>query len=387
MHHKRPLDRIEVKWLHEQAAQVYTYRGVLDEKLLARAYESLCVRHPVLNARISHDGDGYYLEARDDDLPKVHARRGDLARLREEIGELPDPADGVARLNLVTDATGGAIVLQTYLFVVDGQSWLALFAELWSRYTRLVTTGALPTEETGALPVPPSTVLERLGIPCDYRPSPSVVKPIHQIDRILDPDVVTGLRTVAHRAGTTVHGLLCGAMLLVHRRLDPLPGEWPMLCMSAVNLRHRLTAPVGKLETTRLVGWHRTDLTVRGDEDPVPLGRQVRDQLTKAIEAHEVPLMRPPMDPPEPLDPRLSSVVTTNMAVIPEMEFPPDLEVTGTSRLYPCTALDTPWHGFYTFQGRMTIMSAYPTEVFSVAEGEGITRRITEVLADIAATA
>ncbi|GAB2972105.1 hypothetical protein LWP59_16120 [Amycolatopsis acidiphila] len=384
---RRHLDRIEVKWLYEQAAQVYTYQGEIDEKMLTRAFEALCVRHPLLRARIGHDENGYFLEATDDHMPQLHAWRGDVGNLRAELGELRDPAEGVARLNLVTDDAGGAIALQTYLFVVDGQSWLALFSELWSLYTDLAGGATLTDEPYGTLPTPPSTVLERMGIPCPYRGSPSPMKPVIQVDRRLDADVTDKLLTVAHRVGTTVHGLICGGLLVVHRRQDPARGEARMVCLSAVDLRHRLALPVGKTDTTRLIGWHQTELDVRGDEDPVPLGRRVRDELTEAITSGELPLLRPSPEVAGTLDPRLSSVVTTNMGVIPPMTFPPELTVTGTSRIYPSTALLSPWHGFFTFQGEMTVMSVYPADSFTTAEAEHLTGGIIAILEDIAATA
>lgn len=388
MHLHRYLDSIEIKWLNEQAAQTVEYRGALDERALAEAYRLLCDRYPILRARVRRDSRGHLLEVADEHRPTLQIRSGDPKQVRHELGQMHDPADGVSRLTLIVGDSGGAVALHTYLFAVDGRSWLPMFYDLWELYTGIAAGRPAAAAATHAsLPAPPSRVLDRIGVAADYHGTPSPMSPAIQAERRLTADETSRLRAAAHDTGTSVHALICGAALLAHREADAAPGRAAMACLSAVDLRDRLGAHVGTTDTTRFIGWHQCQMTVAPDDDPATVGRDVKLDLERAVRAGQLPLLRPNPSLDSTLDPRLSTVLTTNIGVVPPLNHPPEIAIVWWTRVYPTTGLDIPWHGFFTFRGELTVLSTYPADEFTEADSEQLTRRIASHLRDTAAIA
>lgn len=107
MNLERYLDCLEVRFRARTLAGAIAYRGTIDANALARAYELMCSRHPVLLRRIRLDSDGYKLYVAPHHKPDFSVVKGDESVLYFECTRWFDEARGVARPCLVRGETDG----------------------------------------------------------------------------------------------------------------------------------------------------------------------------------------------------------------------------------------------------------------------------------------
>jgi hypothetical protein len=177
-----------------------------------------------------------------------------------------------------------------------------------------------------------------------------------------------------------VHGLLGGALLAAVRDgLEGGDGPTALGCLSPVDLRGRVTPPIGHEVMIPAVTGFLDVLAVARGADPLELGREVGARLHAAIgrgefvpETHILPQV---IGNPALL---ATTVVLTNLGSRPGPSAPPGLTLDGM-RLVPVREEYYPQAGrgplmacVVSFDGRLCIELPYSTECFSHQQINGL---------------
>lgn len=402
---QRRLDDIEVHHLRAAPAYVAEYDGTVDDDALARSFRLLCARYPVLRARIGtadHDRIMRVVPGHHPDF--VTGNGGEDSLLREVFGEW-DPARAVVRLMNIRCATGGFVALRIDHAIIDGYGLRTMFDELWHIYYAVLSRSAVAVGNVDSLPAPPSAVLAQRwshsavsppstrGDCLDQRSGGAVqrrVRPIQGYIR-LDPNDTSRLVSAARAHRTSVHALICGAVLTAQRDHGPqgcIPAR--MRCLSPVNIRQRLVPPVAVADTTCLVGTHVADVSVSSAANPVDVGRTVKAQLDAAIDRRRLLLpteisrvVSAPLS--TPLEQRVAAAQVSNNGVVharlPQL---PDLTITNIMTPVDVINVVFPIYGVHTYLGRLTIRYLYASDVFAQNEVDSLTEEIRVTLDEIA---
>lgn len=400
---QRYLDDIELQFARNSGRKPgYTfgieYQGHMDEVALARAFRVLCARDPVLSARIRPDDRGQLLYVPPNHHPELQILDGDENTLQHEELKLRDPAEAVATLLLIRGETRGYLALIADHAIVDGHRLVAVFGKLCQLYTEIVNGADIAAHSVAPLPSPPSHLLqERWGLIQAASPSkPTDGSGFGKISDILERRIhlseedTSRLVAAAHDHTTSVHALVCGAILVAHRDQGKATEPTPMACWSAVDLRNRLTPPIGATETTNLIGLNKAVVTVPANGNPVAVGREVKAQLDDAIARREIftdigmALMAASARIRGPLEPHLAQPLVTNVGVIPPYIQPAGLVITDI--LLPSrkqTRGEGAGYGVFTYDGRLNIRCGYPSATFSREEIEEIVKQATAQLCHI----
>jgi hypothetical protein len=155
-----------------------------------------------------------------------------------------------------------------------------------------------------------------------------------------------------------------------------------MACLSPVDLRTRVTPPVGATDTTMFVGVHRAEVGVWPGADPVAIGLAVRGQLADAIAARKlsiaaevVRLIATPAG--SVLPQRLAMAQVSNSGVIqPGLARPGGLELVDFFMPADVVLATFPIYGVYSYQGRLSIRYLFPSVIFTPEEVEEVTGRL-----------
>ncbi|WP_229402163.1 phthiocerol/phthiodiolone dimycocerosyl transferase family protein [Micromonospora okii] len=375
---RRPLAPSEKIHAGREAYIGYTVRAVgrLDEAALAAAYEAVCRSYPQLTARIDTDDDGPVL-AGSDARPQVGFRDGDLDRPLTGL-EL-DQRRSLSALHVVRDGDEASVCLAVQHSIADAHHAIEVLTALWSGYTDLVD--GVPVDlprhpyprsledllaERGIHPAAPAPAAAPAPSPRQPAPPPEPVVR-HVVQHRLSTAQTAALVERAHREHVTVNGLLSGAILLAEAEIRGLPLT-DLLYRYTVNLRSRLTPPVGATEGTVVlggVGFRATDAVA---PDAVAIGRAIGEQLRAGLADGSIqrslldmlsgpgPAARPWEQGPAP-----AVVSMMNWGVLPPMRTPAGLRLTNfhsASRIREAVAL-----GGYvvsTFDGRVGIDLAWP---------------------------
>lgn len=265
---RRYLDHIEIRSVNNAPSYVISFNGEIDTVQLAQAYRMLCERHPVLRARIVFDGCGYLLHVPDQPIQDLSVHAGGEPTLLQAIREPWDCQHGVAQLILVREGQHGYLAFRIDHAVADAGIKMALLRELLALYAEL-SHGASPRVERGeSLPTSPYALLQQrirgrssappTGPARVPRPSFTLLEKRIQ----LRSDETSRLLGAARGLGTTVHALICGAILVAHRNHCAHPAPAPMTCWCPVNVRARVTPQVEATETTNLALIQETTVTI-----------------------------------------------------------------------------------------------------------------------------
>jgi hypothetical protein len=406
---KRYLDDLEYPRAWMLPALVVEFSGDIEPKVIARAFKLLAERHPVLLGRISIDESGYLLEVPPEQLPNIMLAEGDLNTfLRQTILPL-DLRRSVYRLIMAKGHGQSWLALQTTHAVADAVTLGSLMARLLSiyadlladRHVRFVYRPILPvsprhllTERWGALYDHPDFRLRHLDIVNPDMPSDSVTMSEPQrLVTTLSPAETSRLVAAGRKLGTSVHALLCGSLITSLRRSDRRFGSIDMTCISIVNLRDRTTPRVGSTETTNFNASHFAKFTVTRDADAVAIARQLKQQLTASIDARR---LQPPLGllvpvSPTPKEQRISYLNVTNPGVTKPLPRVEGLEATDyfwSSSSLPTAIsgppLSLPVCAVGTFGGVLSLQAAFPDDLFTYNEAEGVLGEATDVLRQIA---
>lgn len=393
MPQQRYLDNFETNLIGSAPSHAIAYEGDLDSDRLANAFIRLCDIYPALRGRIRPDEGGQLLYVAPDFYPTIIERVGDIGVLYE-LAYLPwAPSEATSQLIWVKDERKGFVALRADHSIGDGTSFRKMFSELWRLYSEATTGSYSPAERIEELPRPPSDFFERLpnikndaslGTISEQTPlavSRSIERRIHL------PSVLTErLAMTSRKQKTSIHGIVCGAVLVALRDHGGSHGAALMACWSLVNLRNLVIPKVGPTETTNFAARHEAKVNLQEDADPVEVGVAIKEQLTRSIASHELtinPVKSPPPRLETSLEQRLATVSVSNNGIVPRFIQPLGVEITDfLIPAYPMTVL-FPTYSVYTYDGRLSIRIVYPADYFTVDEIDGIVTRTREHLVDM----
>lgn len=393
---RRYLDSIEVQMRNRAPSFVVEYHGHLDENVLARAFELLCSRHQVLRGRIRHDGKGYLLYVPPDHHPELIVLKGDESTLGNDVHGPWDITRGVAQLILIRGESRGFVALRADHSIVDGRSLGTMLGELWQLYANIANGSSISVDAGMSLPLSPYGLLKQRLSGLQSAPSPGIMDTPDLPDlcealgrriRLTEEDTAR-LIAAARAQKTSVHALVCGAILVTLRTLGSSIEPARMVCLSHVDLRNRVTPAVGATETTNFLGLHRAEVTVPVNGSAVTVGREIKEQLDSAIARGELP----PIDPSKfvssmvetSLEQYLALISVSNVGIIPKLARPAGLEITDfLVPMRPKKSVKFPSHGVYTFDKRLSVLFSYPSEFFTHEEMEQVVARITKELCNV----
>lgn len=390
---QRYLDNLEAKLKGSAPSFTAEYQGYLDEKALARAFELLCARHPVLSGRIRRDDKGYLLYVPPDHHPRIMAIDGDIRTLWREAHQSWDITRAVAQLTLIREKQRGFVALRADHSIVDGTAVIALFDELWQLYTDVANCLDVSADAKASLPSSPyralqcragvrfsSSLLDATGTP-DVTRCKAIERRIH-----LSEEKTARLIAAARTEHTSVNTLLCGSILVALRAQGRQTERTPMVCWVPIDLRNRVTPPVGATEFTSFSTRHKVEVAVPANGDPIAVGREVKKQLESAIARRELsmePIQSPPPRVETTLEQRLATVLISNVGVIPKLVRPAELVI--TDYLIPANPMMVmfPCYAIYTYEGCLNIQVLYPSDFFTNGEVEQLVKRTISQLCEI----
>lgn len=375
---KRHLDGIELQLMNKPTALIVKYCGHLDEDALGKAYDCVATRHPFVTGYIGKDLDGYFIEVRPDSTTQfvVHEAE-DLSFLRE-VSASWDLERAVAQLTVIRGTSGGFVAMHTDHAISDGTVKYRLLQELWEFYAEIVAGNRVAVSPNGSLPHSPARLLAKhLGL-SDKKldGSPDDVKAdsfiLSQKYISLSEEDTSQLVHAAQAMGTSVHALLCGTVLVTQRNhIKTGDGSVLMACRTPVNIRKRLEPPVGPIEVTNFGGLQVAKVQVRKNDDPVAIGKEVKDQLDSGIARGE-PVRELAVRTPGEMEsfggPGLSIATVTNMGTVAEFARAEGLEIVDFQIFSHALAFSHPGYAVYTYSRRLNIQVMYRPELHSVAE-------------------
>lgn len=392
---QRRLDDVETQLKGSAPSYCVEYQGRVDDRILADAFARLYARHPVLRARIVADSDGHRLFVPDDGSPDIVIAEGGEKQLRSLVTAPWDASAAVATLiHVRKEQSGGFVALRMDHAVTDGGIKMFLFRELWRRYTELVNGEDVPLVHGHSLPEPPRETIRRRW------PGVSAERPARRdtargtacraIERIIQLDAgdTARLVTAARTRQTSVHALVCGAVLITQYAYGGTILQTPMLCLSPVDLRNRVTPPVHPMETTRFLGIHAAEVTVSTRSDPFAVGQVVKQKLDAAIKSRSLltdPIQRPLPWVDSALARHVAHASVSNYGVIPTFEGPAELDITDFRTVSDAHTGPFPTYAVYTYQGRLNLRMVLPAEHYTDDDIDAIAASIVARLAAVAA--
>ncbi|WP_236790590.1 hypothetical protein [Amycolatopsis sp. GM8] len=365
---KRYLDDMEIRSLNNAPSYVVEYRGTLDEQALGRSFDLLCRRHPMVRGLVDTDDTGYLLHVPPVHRPPFEVHNGHEETLLREVRRRWDCRKTLAQLIVVRDEGGGFVAFRLDHAIADGGCRMALFHELWRYYRDGITS----VEPGTALPRSPERLLRQRIHGIDTPDVPGTATPPEPRHDLLElrlwfsREETQQVVRIAKEAGISVHALVSGAIMAAHGDQSTAS---ELMYWSPVNVRHRLTPPVGPTETTNLSLIHEAPTIVDSGANPVTIGRTIKTVLDRAIANHELPL-----GPPRKAE---QAVLVSNYGVLPAFARPSGLEIVDFRTLSPAKVGFYPSYPVYTYDGRLTILSRYPADRYPDDEAAQLQKRIT----------
>jgi len=305
--------------------------GTVDAEALGRAFTVLSAAAPLLRGRLIRDDEGFRFEVAERPRAEFTVRGGGEAAYREEMVRRLDSSRSLARLTLVTEEGsrhhgGGSrdreensrhhgegarhhVILTVHHAIADAGVGIALFARLWEIYTATVTAAPVTAAPIPGAATALPTSAERLliargaGRADGYGPgwdddagavsralsaaAGAFELPASEVARTrLDRDTTRRLTESVSGLGLSLHGFLCGAVLVACRdELREESGPTRLVCGSPVDLRAWLSPPVGPFEATNFVAGIEFPVTVPESADPLVVAQDATEGLDAAIAA------------------------------------------------------------------------------------------------------
>ena len=312
---ERVLDKYEAPRLDANPNGFITamkFTGYINVDTLKRAIHSLGERYPVVRAHIRSENGTHTMCVTPKSVPILTVLDMDnskrwpdqLAQLAEESA---DAHSSLWEFYLVTrDGNSGYVAFRTNHAVADGRHiFNGIWPSLWELYSCLAegatpppldSVPSLPRSEQellmerrgmDVLPVPDYTITEYLKN--DRDDGASVEEGQNLAESVqLGTSETNKIIATAKKFQTSVHGLMCGALLTEIRGCDQRVGLVPMVCMGAVDLRTRTRPPIEPTEVTNFVYSYIVNLNVPNSPDPITIGREVKEQIESSIVQHRL---------------------------------------------------------------------------------------------------
>ncbi|MEU2178104.1 hypothetical protein ABZ552_28155 [Nocardia sp. NPDC019219] len=338
----RPLAPSEGIFANSEVLVGYSLRvaGRLDLAALSAAFEAVARSRPILGAHLEPDGHGGHLLLESAGAtPEMTVADGDPEQLL--TGARLDQRTALAALCVVRDGATAGVTLVTHHSVADAYHSLAVFAELWSCYTDLVRSRPLELPPPG-FPRSVEDLLHERGVrkietaAAPPRPAARAYcgpeDPEYLVPRTarcrLTRTQTAALVELGHRENTTINGLASAAILLTEAELRGLPLT-DLLYTYSVDLRTRVTPPIGMTEGTNVLGFANF-VPARTGATLVDLARGVSDTLRAELDAglvQQTPLQIPEITAGPP--PRAPGIVlATNWGCVRRPRVPEELCIT-----------------------------------------------------------
>ncbi|MEU2039739.1 phthiocerol/phthiodiolone dimycocerosyl transferase family protein [Nocardia niwae] len=340
----RPLAPSEGMFANSEVLVGYSLRvaGRLDLAALSAAFEAVAGSRPILGAHLEPDGHGGHLLLESPGgTPEMTVADGDPEQLL--TGARLDQRTALASLCVVRDGAAAGVTLVTHHSVADAYHSLAVFAELWSCYTDLVRSRPveLPPQgfprsveellhERGVRKIGTAAVTQPVAV---ARPYSGPEDPEYLVPRTarcrLTRAQTAALVELGHRENTTINGLASAAILLTEAELRRLPLT-DLLYTYSVDLRTRVTPPIGMTEGTNVLGFANFAPGPRTGATLVELARGVSDTLRAELDTglvQQTPLQIPEITAGPP--PRAPGIVlATNWGRVRRPRVPDELRIT-----------------------------------------------------------
>lgn len=388
---------------------------VLDLHAFARAQECLRRRHAALSAQVVQRDGRFVLLARalptsDQQILRSHPL-DDYAKL-----PLLSPQQGTFVVHVYPWEGGHAVAVGIDHSIADARLSYAYFYELFSLYTQLVVGEDVANLEVAPLPQPAEIALAKRGVFAEPlvpntrfgTTSWGGKQPKDIAEGTPDNDLrwrhrftleeSAALRHSAKRHGTTVYGLVSGAVLVTERTLIVGRPDEPvnMGVTTIVDFRGNLEPPAQVWEisdgTTTAFG----QIYVRADDAPEKVGgevlRQIHEDLTsgriRQNALHPENVILAGVHGP--------SIMLTNPGVLPVPPLPAGVQFQDfQGHLATPALLQTPGpdgqfmphassYQSYSFNGHLTIEGRHPAGSLTFEQAATLRQGITDRLAQLA---
>lgn len=369
--------------------------GPLDISALARAWDHLLARHPVLAGKAQRRGDEYWLVL--DGRPAsmgVHQRPNPELYLAQ--AEPLNPEQALGALEVIQEGSRSTVLLKAHHSIADAHAAFSWFFQLWADYTQCAYGKDLLTPTPVGVPMSIETHLSRRGIhaakdgclaidlaalkeTASIGREPAVGSVWHKSFE-LGPNTVAALKAQAKNAGTTIHGALTGAVLVAERTLlDRSTAAVPMALVSPVDVRSAVTPQIPLHAVTNGIGYAYTRVPVSPGSNPLSVGRDVREILRNYLANGEAVRSALHVEHWVTASKQLGPFsMVTNFGSYPPLLFPTDLRNIGVA-LARHDYTETPPHPLYvahTLNGRLTVGLHYHGERF----GRGTLDQLVELV-------
>lgn len=394
--------------------------GPLDLDALHTAWDRLVQRNPVLTGRIGFGAAGpeLIIEASTPAPPLTSGQVDPEEHTTTPIGI----GETVSFLD-VTPAPGDGhwVSLVTHHAIADGILVYHWFGILWQNYTQILAGATMPVAEPLPVPAATETLLADRGVTKGPRSGAErldgvVVYPFrdpvgrspdadpfaqHRIVTVLSAEDTAALRASAKALNETLHGLICGAVLLAERELLHPDGPLPMGLISHVNIRRWMSPPADEADGTNVLGYSCAQVTVDPADDPRHIGEQILRQLHTDLEdgvVQQTCLHIPDIIARWATSDNLEPISVSNMGEFAPLTLPAGLhagefQIRGNANYAVLAGGGPPdnlplstgrHHMVFSYHGRLNIQTIYPAAVLTADRAEAFADRIRTLLLTMA---
>lgn len=377
---ERYLDGSEERMVGHPEAFIVEHRGRLGDELISRTVDNVSAKHPALRAHIIHEGQRCKLEAPGSARLRVVIREGSEGVLRDEVHSPWNPEHGVAKLIVVRSAQCGYVALRLDHSIFDGRSMFNMLNELWHVYAQTQTGLYESPTAAPTLPCAPADLFnERWSelLPSSSSARLSDKTPITEkfTERRIHLSRLETKRLIASAQNnqTSVHGVICGAILIGQSFSLSSSRSESMILRTAIDLRNHVKPIVGASETTNFLGLHEAKVSIRSGTTPGAVGRAVKQNLDAALAKRE--LAKPSGSTVEHF---LSSATVSNLGSLPQIPVPFGLRIVDLMLTRPQKGswLKAPFYTAYTFDEQATIYALCPSALLNDSEMDRLVDQI-----------
>ncbi|MBT2414138.1 hypothetical protein J7I94_26935 [Streptomyces sp. ISL-12] len=311
--YERPLAGHEAMFVQSGTPVVlcHSLGGPVDREVLDESLRVLAGVHPVLTARCRPGPDGPLLRCHPAAPPRLRTGT-DFAAATAPFA----PGAPMVRATLLEQPGGDRLfVLCVHHAIADGVSALTALAQLWEICTARITGRAprLPPATDGLPhPVEPyfrhrvtrrqidgflarraarARALSPLCLPAEAAGTGGPARGVHVRRVALDREQTARLVRTARDSGISTHSVACGLVLTAVRDVaDDAPGVRTLTCASALDVRRRLVPPLPAHRVVMAVAALETHVPVASADDPVRVGRLVRERMRATVRSGELDL-------------------------------------------------------------------------------------------------
>ncbi len=389
--------------------------GRLDQQALTTAWRDLVQENPVLTGRIEFGSDGLYLVPDPQLTASVTVGRVNSADVTVTPIAFGEP---VAGLDVSPRGLNESLVsLVTHHAIADGILTYHWLTALWRKYAQIAGGATIPPADPLPVPASPESLLADRGVSKGSRTGAErldgiVVHPfrdpvgrlpgvdpfaLHSNTTVFDLDETAALLAAAKARDTTLHGLICGAILLAERELLEPAGPLPIGLISHVNIRTRIDPPADAADGTNVQGYSCAQVAVAPEDDPRLIGEEILHQLHTDLDdgvvqqtcLHIVDIIARWAS-----NDNLEPISVSNMGefeTLPEVEGLEvlDLHIRGNAHYAVLAGANPPealplstgrHHAVYSFAGRLHVHTTYPAAVLTSERAQAFGLRVRELL-------